>query len=65
MSSQYLSKKKDISDLMFFKDVTFYKLKFAGEQLKGATFKVTDKEIWNGKIKEETLVTNSAEIDIP
>ena len=65
MTSKYLSENQDISDLMFFKGIEFYKLKFEGKSLKGATFKITAKEIWDGKIKEETLITNSAEIDFP
>ena len=65
MTSEYLSENKDISDLMFFQGIEFYKLKFEGVHLKGATFKLTAKEIWDGKIGKETIVTNSAEIDIP
>lgn len=65
MSSEYLSENKDISDLMFFEGVEFYKIKFTGEDLIGSTFKLTAKEIWNGKLKNETVVTNSATIDIP
>ena len=65
MTSKYLSENQDITDLMFFKGIEFYKLKFEGHSLKGATFKITAKEIWDGEIKEETLITNSAEIDVP
>ncbi len=65
MTSEYLSENKDISDLMFFEGVEFYKMKFTGADLKGSTFKLTAKEIWNGKVKKETVITNSATIDVP
>jgi hypothetical protein len=65
MTSEYLSDNKDISDFMFFEGVEFYKIKFTGADLKGSTFKLTAKEIWNGKLKKETVVTNSVKIDIP
>ncbi len=65
MTSEYLSENKDISDLMFFQGVEFYKIKFTGADLKGSTFKIIAKEIWNGKLKKETVVANSAKIDIP
>jgi hypothetical protein len=65
MASEYLSENKDISDLLFFEGIEFYKLKFTGENLKGATYKIVAKEIWNGKIITTSLVTDSAIIDIP
>ncbi|WP_432412980.1 hypothetical protein [Rasiella sp. SM2506] len=65
MTSEYLSENEDVSDLMFFEGVAFYNMKFTGADLKGSTFKLTAKEIWNGKLKKETVVTNSATIDVP
>lgn len=65
MTSEYLSENKDISDLMFFEGIAFYKLKFTGEDLKGSAFTLTAKEIWDGTLKNEAVITNSAKIDIP
>lgn len=65
MDSRYLSENEDVSDLLFFQGIDFHKIQFNGEDLKGATFKLIAKEFWNGKLKNETIVTNSATIDIP
>lgn len=62
MVSTYGSTNQDMLDLMRFEKIDYYKVKFAGNELKNKTYKITVKEIWDGKIKSDTLVFNSKEM---
>jgi len=59
MSTDYSSDNSEIRDILRFEGIEYMKLKFEGENLKGKTYKLTVKEIWNGKVKTESTVFDS------
>ena len=63
-TSQHLSENQDLSDILFFEGIDFYKLQFTGQELTGKTFKLTAKEMWDGNLRKETLITDSSQIDV-
>ncbi|NRR91916.1 hypothetical protein HSX10_10105 [Winogradskyella undariae] len=64
MESEYSSDIEEVSDLLSFEGIDYMKLKFSGEQLKGKSYKLTVKEIWDGKIVSDTIVMDSRSIGV-
>lgn len=62
MTSTYGFKDKELLDWMRFDNLDYYQIKFTGTQLKTKTYQITVKEIWNGKVKSESVVVNSKEL---
>ena len=60
----YGSDEAILSDLMAFEGIDYQQLHFTGEKLKGKSYKITVKEIWNGKIKNDSVVFDSKTIGI-
>lgn len=59
MTSAYGSDNKEMLDLFRFENIDYYKIKFTGKELKSKTYTIRVKEIWDGKIKSDTIVFNS------
>lgn len=64
MISDYSSKNTEIRDILQFEGIEYHKIKFTGTDLKNKSYKITCKEIWNGKIVKDTIVFNSKSIGI-
>ena len=64
MISDYSSDNPEISDILQFEGIEYMKLKFIGQDLKSKSYKLTVKEIWDGKIVRDTTVFDSKSIGI-
>ncbi|WP_179335257.1 hypothetical protein [Winogradskyella costae] len=64
MTTEYASDIEEISDLLSFEGIDYMKLKFSGEQLKGKSYQLSVKEIWDGKIVSDTTVIDSKSIGV-
>ncbi|SDI01334.1 hypothetical protein [Winogradskyella thalassocola] len=62
METEYASDIEEVSDLLSFEGIDYMKLKFSGEQLKGKSYRLSVKEIWDGKIVSDTVIINSKTI---
>lgn len=62
--SSYSSENTEISDILQFENIDYYKLIFSGKALEGKSYLLTVKEIWDGKIKNETIISDSKKISI-
>ncbi|WP_291116049.1 hypothetical protein [Flavobacterium sp. UBA6135] len=54
----------DVRDVLQFEGIEYMNLEFAGTELKNKSYQLTVKEIWNGKVKSETVVFDSKSIGI-
>ncbi|MEM6718541.1 MAG: hypothetical protein AAF611_04410 [Bacteroidota bacterium] len=59
LTSDDTIKNSEIRDILNFEGIEFKKLKFAGKELADKTYKLTVKEIWDGKIKTESTIIDS------
>ena len=64
MESNYSSDNFELSDILDFEGIDYMKLKFTGEELKGKSYKLTVKEIWDGKVKSESIIVDSKNLGI-
>jgi hypothetical protein len=64
LTSTYSSDNADLSDILQFENIDFYNLTFSGKMLIGKSYNLTVKEIWDGKIKMETTISNSSKISV-
>lgn len=62
MISEFSSKNPEIRDILQMEGIEYLKLKFIGKELGNKSFKLSVKEIWNGKIIKESTVMNSRNI---
>ena len=62
MVSNYGTDNKELLDLFRFENIDYYKIDFTGSELKGKTYVITVKEIWDGKTKSEKTVFNSKDL---
>jgi hypothetical protein len=62
METEYASDIEEVSDILSFEGIDYMKLKFSGEQLKGKSYRLSVKEIWDGKIVSDTIIINSKTI---
>ena len=65
METDYSSEDQEIRDILSFEGIDYMKLKFEDENLKGKTYKLIVKEIWDGKIKSESTVFDSKNLGLP
>lgn len=59
METNYASDIEEINDVLSFEGIDYIKIKFSGKELASKSFKLTVKEIWNGKIVTDTTVIDS------
>ena len=58
--SEFSSENTEIQDLLEFEGIQYLKLSFESSELADKSYKLSVKEIWDGKIKNEEEVINSA-----
>ncbi|WP_282043055.1 hypothetical protein [Winogradskyella flava] len=64
METDYSSDDQEIRDILSFEGIDYMKLNFEGKDLKGKAYKLTVKEIWDGKITSESVVFDSKNLGI-
>lgn len=64
METDYGSDSSEINDLMSFQGIDFMTVNFSGKELKGKSYHITVKEIWNGKVVSDTTAFNSKTVGI-
>ncbi|WP_052184224.1 hypothetical protein [Psychroserpens sp. Hel_I_66] len=64
METDYGSDNSEISDILSFEGMDYMKINFTGKGLKGKSYHLTVKEIWNGKVVLDTTVLNSKTLGI-
>lgn len=64
MISDYSSENQEIRDILQFEGIEYLKIKFIGQELKDKSYKITVKEIWDGKTLRDTTVFDSKSIGI-
>ena len=64
MTSQYSSENSEIKDILQFEGIAYLKLSFTGKELADKRYHLTVKEIWDGEIKSDSTIMNSAKIGI-
>ena len=62
MTSDYSSDNSEIRDILQFEGIEYLKLSFSGEELADKSYHLSVKEIWDGEIKSDSTIMNSAEI---
>ncbi|WP_299112851.1 hypothetical protein [uncultured Winogradskyella sp.] len=65
METDYSSDDQEIRDILSFEGIDYMKLKFEDKGLKGKSYKLTVKEIWDGKVKSESTVFDSKKLGLP
>ncbi|GGI57092.1 hypothetical protein [Winogradskyella haliclonae] len=65
METDYSSDDEEIRDILSFEGIDYMKLKFEDEGLKGKSYKLTVKEIWDGKVTSESTVFDSKKLGLP
>ncbi len=64
MTTNYGSDDFEINDLLSFQGIDYMKVDFSGKELKGKSYHITVKEIWNGKVVSDTTVVDSKNLGI-
>ena len=64
METEYASDNVEIRDILSFEGIDYMKLKFIGKELKGKSYKLSVKEIWDGKIVSDTTVLDSKSLGV-
>lgn len=59
LTSDDTIKTSEIRDILHFEGIEYIKLKFADKELADKSYKLTVKEIWDGKIKTESTIIDS------
>ncbi|SDS72511.1 hypothetical protein SAMN04515667_2836 [Formosa sp. Hel1_31_208] len=65
METEYASDNIEIRDILSFEGIDYMKIKFSGKELKGKSYHLTVKEIWNGEVVSDTTVLNSKTLGLP
>lgn len=65
MKSDYSSDNPEIRDILQFEGIEYFKLSFTGKDLANKSYHLSVKEVWNGKIKSDSTIINSAEMPAP
>lgn len=60
--SDYSSENSEIRDILQFEGIDYLKLQFKGKELKNKSYRLTVKEIWDGKITNESVVIDTKTI---
>jgi hypothetical protein len=64
METEYSSDIEEVRDILSFEGIDYLKLKFSDEELKGKSYKLSVKEIWDGEVKSETIVLDSKNLGL-
>ena len=64
MTSEYSSENSEIRDILQFEGIDYFKLSFTGNELADKSYHLSVKEIWNGEIRSDSTIVNSAKIGI-
>lgn len=64
MTVDYASDNVEIRDILSFEGIDYEKINFSGKELKGKSYHLTVKEIWNGKVVSDTTVIDSRTLGI-
>lgn len=64
METEYSSNNSEIRDILSFEGIDYLKIKFSDENLKGKSYKLSVKEIWDGEVKSETIVLDSKNLGV-
>ena len=64
MTTDYGSDNVEINDLLSFNGIDYMKVDFSGKALKGKSYHITVKEIWNGKVVSDTTVLDSKNLGL-
>ncbi|MFT4611624.1 MAG: hypothetical protein ACJA1H_002078 [Glaciecola sp.] len=64
MTTDYGSENLEIRDLLRFEGIDYMKIDFSGKNLKGKSYHLTVKEIWNGKVVSDTTVLDSKNLGV-
>jgi len=64
METEYSSDNEEIRDILSFEGIDYMKIKFSDKELKGKSYHLTVKEIWDGKIVSDTTVLDSKNLGI-
>ena len=64
MNSDYGSDNSEIRDILQFEGIEYMKLSFHGKELADKSYHLTVKEIWDGEVKSDSTIMNSAKIGI-
>ena len=62
MYSEYGSENSEIMDILQFEGIEYLKLSFSGKELADKSYHLSVKEIWNGKVRSDSTIINSAKI---
>jgi hypothetical protein len=62
MTSDYGSDNSEIADILQFEGIEYLKLSFTGKELANKSYHLSVKDIWNGEIKSDSTIINSAEM---
>ncbi len=62
METEYSSNIEEVRDVLSFEGIDYMKIKFSGTDLKGKSYHLTVKEIWDGKIVRDTTIVNSKKL---
>ena len=60
MITEYSSENQDMSDLLQFENIDFYKVKFIGKNISDKNYVLIAKEIWDGKLKKTDTIINTS-----
>lgn len=61
LTSDDTIKTSEIQDILKFEGIEYLKLSFTGKELTDKSYKLTVKEIWDGKLKTESTIVDSKE----
>lgn len=59
--ASYSTDNEELRDLIQFEGIDYLRLKFTGEDLRNKKYTLSVKEIWDGKVRNESVVVNSAD----
>ncbi|NQX85752.1 MAG: hypothetical protein HRT67_07580 [Flavobacteriaceae bacterium] len=60
MTTEYSSENQDVSDMLNFESIDFWKIKFIGKDITDKNYILVAKEMWDGKIKSTDTIINSS-----
>lgn len=59
MISYYGSKSQELTNILDFQNIDYFRVKFVGQKLKGKYFSMYCKEIWDGEVRKVDTLINS------
>lgn len=62
MTTDYGSENSEIRDILQFEGIEYLKLSFSGKDLADKSFHLSVKEVWNGVVKSDSTIINSAKM---